>query len=110
GVSGGSVGAMFFVDGLPDLSHSPAPLAPAAGEAIRRAASASSLEAVGWGLAYPDLARTLFSSVLTRVAPFVDRNWALERSWAERLTSRARRVAPVPTLADWRADFLAGRR
>src|SRR5690606_37882283 len=38
------------------------------------------------------------------------RSWALERSWAERLTSRARRVAPVPTLADWRADFLAGRR
>jgi hypothetical protein len=110
GVSGGSVGAMFFVDGLPDLSQSPAPLAPAAGEAIRRAASSSSLEAVGWGLAYPDLARTLLSSVLTRVAPFVDRSWALERSWAERLPSRARRApaTAVPTLAAWRREFLAG--
>lgn len=109
GVSGGSVGAMFFVDGLPDLSGPPAPLAPAAGEAIRRAASASSLEAVGWGLAYPDLARTLLSSVLTRLAPFVDRSWALERSWAERLPSRVRPGPPAPpTLSTWRGEFLRG--
>lgn len=110
GVSGGSVGAMFFVDGLPDLSGPAAPLTASAAETIRRAASASSLEAVGWGLAYPDLARTLFSSVLTRLSPFFDRSWALERSWAERLPSRAAQppAAPAPTLATWREAFLAG--
>ncbi|HEX9669071.1 MAG TPA: hypothetical protein VGC93_06255 [Thermoanaerobaculia bacterium] len=107
GVSGGAVGAMFFLDRLPA-----APLATMGRldanrvTAIRDAASASSLDAVGWGLAYPDLLRTILSFPFATLFPSIDRSWALEESWRRRLATPA---AP-PTLAAWRADALAGRK
>jgi hypothetical protein len=106
GVSGGSVGSLFFVDRLP--ASSAAPLDPALGREMRQAASASSLEAVAWGIAYPDLLRGPFAPVFATTRPWTDRNWALESSWARRL----RRVEDgrnwTPTLGGWRQDTLAG--
>jgi hypothetical protein len=107
GVSGGAVGAIYFLDRLP-----PVPMASmrrlngATTAAIRAAASASSLDAVGWGLAYPDLLRTLLSFPFATVWPELDRGAALEASWRRRLAD----PASPPTLARWRADALAGRK
>jgi hypothetical protein len=107
GASGGSVGAMFFLDRLPDAPLATmGPLAPERAEAIRRAASATSLASVGWGLAYPDLLRVLFSFPVATFWPEVDRSWALEASWRQRLSQGS----SLPTLAGWRRATLAGRK
>jgi hypothetical protein len=69
GVSGGSVGTMFY---LRCLEAAPDDASPA------EWAARSSLEAVGWGLAYPDLWRALFPPA--RWFLKADRGWALERA------------------------------
>ncbi len=107
GVSGGAVGAMFFVDRLPDAPlagiGAMGPLSADRVAAIRAAASASSLDAAAWGLAYPDLLRILFSFPVATLWPEVDRSWALEQSWRHRLSG-------APTLAGWRRDARAGKK
>jgi len=105
-VSGGSVGAMFFLDALPagtPLARAEA-LSPAAADSIRTRAAATSLASVGWGLAYPDLLRMLSSFPFATFWPQVDRSWALEESWRGRLTH----PEPAPTLGEWRQATLAG--
>ena len=71
GVSGGSVGTMFYLRCLegPESDERPA-----------KWAQDSSLEAVAWGLTHPDLRRVFFPGPSTRWS-IADRGWALERSF-----------------------------
>jgi hypothetical protein len=78
--SGGSVGSLMLIDtwfqhgkdndGLPPMG--------AELEAARRAAFTSSLEAVSWGITFPDLWRLFLPGI---VPMSVDRGWALEQAW-----------------------------
>ncbi len=87
-VSGGSVGTMYYLVHRADLRPSYDPgsgqqLLDASGLAnIRKQAQASCLEATAWGVAYPDLMRILAPMLANRV---VDRGWAVERVWRQRL-------------------------
>lgn len=95
-VSGGSVGALFFLDRFgPDGAPPPPAL-----EEIRQVAGASSLDGASWGLAYPDLWR-IFAPFLVRNR-FLDRGWALEAVWRDRLTD------PDATLESWRGRMEQG--
>lgn len=82
-VSGGSVGAYFYLAGAAyDRANGPK---PGSRDCVRRAASASSLSATAWGLVGPDFQRLLLPFA---VAPTNDRGWALEHAWmntAERM-------------------------
>jgi hypothetical protein len=87
GVSGGSAGLMFYVNQLRnkgDMSQ------------LFEAASASSLDAVAWGLAYPDFLRTFLV-----YRGDEDRSAGLRRAWA-------RHATPLhgATLGGWRPDSL----
>lgn len=107
-VSGGALGALYLVDRLPAGRAAPGgALAAGAGAAVRRAAGASSLEPVTWGLAYPDLARGGFAPLATWLFPRHDRSWALESSWSRRLAPSAGRIA---TLGSWRDAAIRGER
>ena len=70
GVSGGSVGTMFYLRCLegPENNVKPA-----------KWAQDSSLAAVAWGLTHPDMRRIFFPGPATRWS-LADRGWALERS------------------------------
>lgn len=95
GVSGGAVGAAYFLSG-----HYLAP----AGQLpeIQLRAYKSLLEPVAWGVAFADLVRAL-TGVFPRNS-LVDRGWALERAIEERLHFDEDRSAPRPeTLGDLRA-------
>jgi len=104
-VSGGSVGSMFVV-GPYSSTNGDYPVTDADLKSIRFNASRSSLSAVGWGLAYPDL---------TRIAPLVgalvpqtlDRGWSLENAWA---TAWRGAGQTQPFLGTWRNDVQAGTR
>jgi Patatin-like phospholipase len=103
-VSGGSVGSMFAVDPY-DSKTGTYPTNDTALEQIRQNSSRSSLGAVGWGLAYPDLARTTPIVGPWIVPEKLDRGWALEHAW-----SAAWKDQEQPLMSDWRADVLAGTR
>jgi len=85
-VSGGSVGAMHYLanrkmrinskDGLKCM------LPPENSNLIYARANASSLESIGWGLSFPDFARVVLPFRIDRA---VDRGWALEGSWWNRM-------------------------
>jgi len=95
-VSGGSVGALHFVDAYHD-GAGPSP------EDARRAteiAAASSLGGVVWGLLYPDLVR---ATILPWLSNRYDRGWALEERWRARLSKGA------DTLDSWYAEVERGR-
>ncbi len=86
GVSGGSVGVMYYLGHRPFRSNDGQPgirMTDAQRDKIVQVASDSCLESVGWGMAFPDLARSLF--------PFpvwdreIDRGWALESRWWNRM-------------------------
>ena len=90
-VSGGSVGAMYFL----------ADLRPEAGPGdlarIRTFATRSSLNEAAWGLAYPDFWRALLP--IPPSLRFVkDRGWALETAWSRDWP------AADQTLAGWGRD------
>jgi len=70
GVSGGSVGAMFY---LKCLEGEPQDISAA------KAASESSLEAIAWGLTHPDLRRAFLAGLLPSWSG-ADRGWALEKA------------------------------
>ncbi|HEU5319866.1 MAG TPA: hypothetical protein VFX28_03640, partial [Methylomirabilota bacterium] len=95
-VSGGSVGAMHFLDGFeagvaPDLAR--------AREAVE-AAGRNSLAAAVWGLLYPDLLRSTFVPFLSNT---FDRGWALEERW------RLALAHPDATLGGLAAEVARGR-
>jgi hypothetical protein len=94
-VSGGSVGAMYFVDAYHDGF---APQRPDL-RAIRENAGETSLSSAVWGLIYPDFLR-----VVLPFMPFEhDRGWAMETRWAQRLRDKDQ-----TTLSRWRDGALAG--
>jgi hypothetical protein len=99
-VSGGSVGAMYFVSeydaggaGLPSNSND-------LEKAVERA-EASSLDDIAWGLVYPDFLR-----VFVPVFKHLDRGRALEAALTRELPS-ARHHLSGP-LGDWREGVLEG--
>ncbi|HEX2164946.1 MAG TPA: patatin-like phospholipase family protein, partial [Thermoanaerobaculia bacterium] len=101
-VSGGSVGAMYFVDALDPQASQRGELQARLDEAVRKAGT-SSLSATAWGLVYPDLLRLL--GVVPH--PERDRGWAQEDAW--RRTLRPEKDShSVPTLDDWRQPVLEG--
>lgn len=86
-VSGGSVGVMHYLAQRRSRGNTGvAPESPLLTEEqrtrVNRNAQASSLEAIGWGMAFPDFARTVSPVRLNRL---IDRGWALEASWWGRL-------------------------
>ncbi len=98
-VSGGSVGAMYFLNayraqGLPEDDDL---------EGVVENAEASSLDEVAWGLVYPDLTRVLLPGFpfLPRFE-YIDRGWALQHSFG----FRARGVRA--NLSTWRDSVRAG--
>ncbi|HTF23442.1 MAG TPA: hypothetical protein VK937_05925 [Candidatus Limnocylindria bacterium] len=103
-VSGGSVGSMFVV--APYSGKGEYPVNDEELAAIRFNAKRSSLSAVGWGLAYPDLARTV--PVLGSFVPETfDRGWSLENTWA---TGWREKGFKTPTMKQWREDVRQGLR
>jgi hypothetical protein len=110
-VSGGAVGAMFIVDSY-EAGRMPA--VPTLDDSVTvKAAEASSLDEVAWGVAYPDLIFNLVPFLkgvsLTRWSLVngpnlvVDRGWALENTWKREGTR-----LESATLDQWRADALSG--
>jgi len=93
--SGGSVGAMYFLEGLGKsqiereaTSHT---VPQSILDKVNEAATASSLEQIAWGLAYPDFARLLIPEFLLQLLPwfqdikYYDRAWAMEQAWLEKI-------------------------
>ena len=91
-VSGGSVGALYYLDawsksghGLPDATTEDLRM-------IRERAMGSSLEATAWGWAGWDSVKSLAPFL---VPTFSDRGWAIEKSWQENL------LHPDDAMSDW---------
>ena len=93
GVSGGSVGAMFYLRCLE---------APPDDDAPAKWAQNSSLEAVAWGLTHPDLRRIFIPGPPTSWSR-ADRGWALERSLLKsaHFQHTQRRLAGQHRNPDW---------
>lgn len=83
GVSGGSVGCAYYLTGAWHDPPTAAPLDDHVAAEIRGRARSSLLEAVSWGVAFPEILR-LFSGVFPRNV-LIDRGWALERAIEGRL-------------------------
>jgi hypothetical protein len=95
-VSGGSVGTMFFFDrfgkkGFPEQQEL---------EIVFNNATEDNLDAVGWGLAYPDLVRIWFPPLAG--GKYNDRGYAIEEDW------KGNMLYPKATLADRRAKIFEG--
>jgi hypothetical protein len=97
-VSGGSVGAMYFLDRCDRTLRYPA--SNEAFDGIFDGATGNSLDAVGWGLAYPDLLRG--TSLLFLVDKYMDRAEAMELNWQKSMLN------PNATIANRREQILKG--
>jgi hypothetical protein len=99
-VSGGSVGAMFFL--APFDSNGRFPTDPHSLEMINFNGSRSSLSSVGWGMLFPDLDRTapIFGWLVPQT---FDRGWALENAWITGWNQ-------PPNISDWIQDVERGTR
>nr|RNJ66196.1 MAG: patatin-like phospholipase family protein [Leptolyngbya sp. IPPAS B-1204] len=95
--SGGSVGTMYFLDRFNLNRHAPDSRDLAS---IFESATSDSLDAVGWGLAYPDLWRLVGLPFL--IPKLCDRGTAVETDW------RGELYHPTASLASWRTQVLAG--
>ncbi|MDB5335108.1 MAG: hypothetical protein JWN70_727 [Planctomycetaceae bacterium] len=87
-VSGGSVGAMFYLHHRGDRTNqagSPMQIDADKARHIYEDASASGLEPAAWGMAFPDLVRTTFPPAAPKT---LDRGLALEFEWQRRLADR----------------------
>ncbi|HET7341037.1 MAG TPA: hypothetical protein VFL90_06215 [Methylomirabilota bacterium] len=108
-VSGGSVGALFALDVWGhDVPGQLPPLGMNASDLnaypLVRKAEASSLDDVGWGLVYSDVAFSVLPMVrLSESLLTSDRGSALESAWH-------RRLAAPTSMSRWRADAVAARR
>ncbi|MGL5939984.1 MAG: patatin-like phospholipase family protein [Waterburya sp.] len=97
-VSGGSVGAMYYLDHFTAKGFPPDEEL----DQIFNSATADSLDAVGWGLAYPDLWRLISLPIL---APrLLDRGTALETDWQ----SHMQQPKESKSLATWRQEIMQG--
>lgn len=90
-VSGGSVGTMFYLANRTEIALSPHPgipldraLTSKTIPRIQEAARSSALEATTWGLAYPDTLRTVLPFFVDKT---IDRGWAIEQVWQQRMRS-----------------------
>jgi Patatin-like phospholipase len=99
-VSGGSVGAMYFVSEY-DADGKGLPSDTATLENAVARSEASSLDDIAWGLVYPDFFRT-FLPVFRQL----DRGKALEASLTRELPNRKHHL--WSPLADWREGVLDG--
>ena len=101
-VSGGSVGSMYYLDHFDDLGYPPDELS----DKIFNSATANSLDAVGWGLAYPDLWRIIALPILPSIlTPQIsDRGIALQTNWQAEMAEPNK----PKTLANWRTQILDG--
>ena len=95
GVSGGGVGAMYYVEQL----HR-GKLDETGRKDVRTAAMASSLSAVGWGFVFHDMRRLL----LVRSPWSRDRGWALEQAWRRMIDPKL-----VSTMGDWSVAAAEGK-
>ena len=104
-VSGGSVGTMNVMASWADCGP-PLDLTEAGAFDANAASRESSLHAVGWGLVFKDLPRTLmpmFSS------PLIDRGSVLEDAWKREARLQRQLPAEGPLLASWRRNVAEGR-
>lgn len=92
-VSGGSVGAMYFLDAYEKGGIAPEKFKPIVDNAER-----TSLDSVAWGLVYPDFTRSFLPFFLSGYG----RGHALEDRWAEGNDSLAR------GLLEWRDGVRSG--
>jgi hypothetical protein len=92
-VSGGSVGALYFVNAYRDGKFDQGQIG-----SVLDAAADSSLDDVAWGMVYPDAFRSVAPLLLS---PRIDRGWALERAWLKHLKVS---FDTSPSLGTWRAD------
>ena len=101
-VSGGSVGSMYYLDRFNDQGY---PLNEEL-DKIFNSATADSLDAVGWGLAYPDLWRLIALPILPSIlTPQIsDRGIALQTNWQGEMAQPDN----PKTLANWRKQILDG--
>lgn len=88
-VSGGSVGALYWLQTLFEGTSRPID--------VMKAATRSSLDSVAWGLLYADFIRLL----LPILPDSFDRGWALERAWERDWNF-------PPRLSDWREKVRTG--
>jgi hypothetical protein len=97
-VSGGSVGALHYLDRINLPTHIPTP----GDQEVFRSATSDSLDAVGWGLAYPDLWRVIG---LPFLAPqLCDRGIAIETDWQGEMSV----TGTTTWLSTWRNQVLKG--
>lgn len=92
GVSGGSVGTMFFVSHL-QQGDDPLPAEEAA--SVRQASRRSSLDAAAWGLAYPDFVRNVAPPLTEWLfEKYTDRGQAIELAWHDFVPEHSQHVIP----------------
>ncbi len=96
-VSGGSVGALFYLDELAASGH----LDDDSIDRILHAAGRTSLHGSAWGFAYPDLLRGM--------APFLVQNQQFDRGWALETVWRETMQAPEAGLGSWVPAVAEGR-
>jgi hypothetical protein len=114
--SGGSVGALFFIESFlranPAPETSPQINAPQNLQRIVDAAETPSLDAAGWGFVYPDFARLLAPWLLPLMLGHdreIDRGWALEQALRVALKDADGKPVDIRTkLSDWRAKVRQG--
>jgi hypothetical protein len=99
-VSGGSVGAMYFVSEY-DANGAGLPSNPKDLEEGVARAEASSLDDIAWGLVYPDFLR-----IFVPVFEHLDRGRALEAALTRELPNRKHHL--FSPLSDWREGVLEG--
>jgi len=99
-VSGGSVGAMYFVNEY-DPDGGGLPPNPSELESAVDSAEASSLDDIAWGIAYPDFLRTFLP-----IFKHLDRGVALEAALTRELPNRGGHLSS--TLGGWRRGVLEG--
>ncbi|MDJ0714082.1 MAG: patatin-like phospholipase family protein [Prochloraceae cyanobacterium] len=100
-VSGGSVGSMYYLDRFGEDGY------PKQEEFkdIFKSATANSLDATGWGLAYPDLWRFIGFPWIPEILKLGDRGTAIEMDWKGNLQDPTN----PPTLYSWRNEVLKGK-
>ncbi len=101
-VSGGSVGAMYFVSEY-DANGTGLPSDTGDLEKVVARAEASSLDDIAWGLVYPDFLR-----IFVPVFKHLDRGEALEAALTRELPNRTHHLSSP--LSDWREGVLEGSR
>ncbi|NES18111.1 MAG: patatin-like phospholipase family protein [Symploca sp. SIO3E6] len=97
-VSGSSVGTMYYLDRFQKDGYPP----EAEFKKIFNSTTANSLDATGWGLAYPDFLRFVGFPWIPNILGSGDRGTAIETDWQGNLNNK------TLSLNTWRTQALAG--